>query len=111
MTNHRFLSIDNIKLFIFGLTLQLISRGSSLFSFTFNIDDIMFWPVQYNYTNLAHLGLLDGRFIFPILAGIAGLLGINPPLAFTISTLSFMVCITNSFQVLVTVRTLWQESI
>lgn len=95
-TIRQYLSKENARLLIFGLVLQLISRGSSLFSLTFNIDDIIFWSREYSYSTLLPTAIRDGRFTNPFLGEIENLLGINPPLAFTISTLLFMVCISIS---------------
>lgn len=86
-------SKDNLVLFVFGLFLQLISKGSSLFCFTFNIDDIIFWSREYSYSTLLPTAIRDGRFSHPFLGGIEWLLGINPPLSFTVSILIFSTCI------------------
>lgn len=91
-----FLTKDNALLLAYGVLLQVISKGSALFSFTFNIDDIIFWSMEYSYDTLLSSAIRDGRFMLPFLAWWEQLLGINPPLSFTVSTLIFMVCISTS---------------
>ncbi|MCE3268190.1 MAG: hypothetical protein K0R49_442 [Burkholderiales bacterium] len=81
-------------IFIYGIIIFLISRGSSLVSYTFGIDDLQFWPAGLNIYSTFHQSFNEGRFAYPIVVGITQLISIDVYKSFMLSTLLFMASIT-----------------
>jgi hypothetical protein len=71
-----------------GVLLSLVARAIALVSIGHGVDDLVYWNFdQYNYSALAEHALREGRFIYPVVAGLANALGVTLPRAPTLSGL------------------------
>ena len=79
------------RVFLIALVLSLIARASALVSLTFNVDDLWYWPVRFDY-HVGQIALTEGRFSLAPLAWFEDALGINASHAFTLSAVTLTLC-------------------
>lgn len=79
-------------IFATGILLCLIARGSALVSPTFNVDDLWYWPMGFDFNTVGVIGLREGRFTGAFIAGLDTALGVNAPLSFTLAGAAMIVC-------------------
>ncbi|MBZ9600771.1 hypothetical protein [Phyllobacterium chamaecytisi] len=83
---------DEARLFVFAVVLCLIARGSSLYTATFNVDDLWFWPGKFDFQTLGNTALREGRFFGPVIVEVLTALGINVARTFTLSAVALLLC-------------------
>lgn len=84
-------SKNEIKVFCIALALCFIARGSALFSPTFNVDDLMYWPTAFDFHTVGVISLREGRFTGPLIAALEDALGIHAARSFALAGIALIV--------------------
>lgn len=76
-----------------ALVLCLIARGSAFVSATFNVDDLMYWSVPFDFNTVGLINFRDGRFIGPVIAAFEDALGVHAGRSFMLAACSMTLCL------------------
>ena len=74
-----------VRLLAIGILTSVTAKGLALFALSFNVDDLWYWRVHFDYYTVGNLALRDGRFTLPLVATLADALSVNLPRATTLS--------------------------
>ena len=91
-------SVQEIRLFVFGMILSILAKGISAFTLAYAMDDILWINFPFQGSLLREVALGDGRFLYPVVADFLHQLGIDAPKAYTLSSFSMMASLVLSAQ-------------
>lgn len=98
LSTQQWFSVQELRLFFFGMVLSILAKGISAFALAYAVDDILWINFPFEGSILREVALGDGRFLYPVLVEFFYQLGIDAPKAYTLSAFCMMASLVLSAQ-------------